>query len=309
MPDLSGLTVSVPLLLDSDYSIDYPAMENYLDKICQSEHVYAVYSMAYNTRYRMLDHSEITALNKFICSRVKAYGQRVFVGHPYVFTRKELESYMENIADDEPDGISMLYPERYFGQIDPVMEFLRLPESFGMRTVLHEMPLVSGLTGNLVHWPDELSSAVFNEVDLIAVKEDSKDDRETLKLLALAREAGCQFILAGGGKLRAQKFLSHGIDTWLNGSTMMFPSLIDKVYVAYATGDDEFTNFFNEHIEIPFFEQCVAKYGWHLAHKAALHYFGFGQPTERFPHAKVTSDIYSHMSLILSDIKKKSDQL
>ena len=38
MPDLSGLTVSVPLLLDSDYSIDYPAMGNYLDKICH-EHV------------------------------------------------------------------------------------------------------------------------------------------------------------------------------------------------------------------------------------------------------------------------------
>ena len=73
----------------------------------------------------MLDHSEITALNKFICSRVKAFGHRVFVKHPYVFTRKELESYMENMADDEPDGISMLYPND-IGQIDLVLEFLRL---------------------------------------------------------------------------------------------------------------------------------------------------------------------------------------
>ena len=70
-------------------------------------------------------------------------------------------------------------------------------------------------------------------------------------MLALAREAGCQFILAKvqveGSKI-SQSWDRYLVE-WIDYDA---PSLIDKVYVAYATGDDEFTNFFNEHIEIPF---------------------------------------------------------
>ena len=103
--------------------------------------------MAYNTRYRMLSDHELIDVNSLVISKVKSHGHKVYVGHPYIFTRSSLEEYLASIASLQPNGVSMLYPERYYGLDDIVIEFLALPRKYNLEVVLHEMKLVSGFDG------------------------------------------------------------------------------------------------------------------------------------------------------------------
>lgn len=288
--DLTGLTVSVPLFFQKNEEIDYETLERYLEDVCANKMISAVYSMAYNTRYRMLTDSELLEVNRFIITKVKSYGHKVYVGHPYIFNRRTLSQYLDEISDAEPDGISMLYPERYYAIADPIIDFMKMPLKFGLNVVLHEMKLVSGFDGVLVDWPDELLRRVICEVPLVAIKEDSKDDEVAQMVLDMSLEHDFLCVLAGGGKVRAERFIPKGLSTWLNGSSMFCPSLIDPAYYAFVHNEKSYKELYLNNVERPFFEKVVSKIGWHLAHKVALTHFGYGGYHERFPHAQA-SDI------------------
>ena len=58
-----GITVSVPLFFNKDESIDYETLEQYIKDLGKQKSISAIYSMAYNTRYRMLSEDELLSLN------------------------------------------------------------------------------------------------------------------------------------------------------------------------------------------------------------------------------------------------------
>ena len=68
---------------------------------------------------------------------------------------------------------------------------------------------------------------------------------------------------------------------------MFLPRLIDRTYLSFVNNDEPFKMWYLESVERPYFNKVVSKYGWHLAHKAALEYFGYGYRFERFPHASL----------------------
>ena len=287
-----GLTVSAPLFFHENEEVDFATLELYLNEVCKNRSISAVYSMAYNTRYRMLSDVELLEVNKFIIDCVKGHGHKVYVGHPYTFTARSLEQYLVELQSNKPDGISMLYPERYYGSPKPILDFLEYPLKFDHNVVLHEMKLVSGFDGELINWPLDLLEAVFQRIPMVAVKEDSKSDELTEQVLKLCKQFGIHCVLAGGGKRRAQAFIEKGMDTWLNGSTMFLPQLIDQTYEAFHSNDEDYIDWYLNNIEVPFFENVVKVFGWHLSHKAALEYFGFGTRWERFPHDCLTDQNY-----------------
>ena len=84
---------------------------------------------------------------------------------------------------------------------------------------------------------------------------------------------------------------------------MFVPSLIDKIYTAVIRQDAEYIKWYLETIEKPFFDLVVSKYGWHLAHKAALEFFGYGKRCERFPHAQLHDEKYESLKPVLQRIK------
>jgi len=305
--EFSGLTISSPLFFKPDESIDYETLGRYLDDVCANKYISAVYSMAYNTRYRMLSDHELLELNVFIINRVKNNGHKVYVGHPYTFTRDSLNKYLLAISVEEPNGISMLYPERYYGYSDPILEFMSMPITYGLNVVLHEMKMVSGFDGGLMNWPDTLLEEVFDKIPLVAVKEDSKSDEITSKVLELCNFHNVHCVLAGGGKQRAIEFLDQGLETWLNGSTMFLPHLIDQTYEAFTTENKHYQQLYLENIEKPFFDDVVSIYGWHLGHKAALEYFGYGERNERFPHAILPDKAYQDVIPVFQSISSSLD--
>jgi dihydrodipicolinate synthase/N-acetylneuraminate lyase len=299
-----GLTISIPLFFNKDESIDYVTLSSYISDLGKQNYISAIYSMAYNTRYRMLSEHEVLELNIEVLKLAKENNLECYVGHPYVFDRRRLETYLIEIEKHGPAGISMLYPERYYGIDEPILEFLQLPEKFGMKAVLHEMKLVSGFSGELIDWPEELLRKAIQLESVIGVKEDSKNDDLAEIVLDECNKKGAACILAGGGKLRALKFVNKGLDTWLNGSTMFYPKAIDKIYPAIMHRDENIINFYIDNIEKPFFEDIVKVHGWHLAHKAALQYFGYGQRFERFPHAILPDRDYIKLRNIFEGIER-----
>lgn len=304
-----GLTVSIPLFFNKDESIDFQTLDRYIEDLGTQKHISAVYSMAYNTRYRMLSEEEVYSLNIKILELTKKNDIACYVGHPYIFDRRRLEDYLKEISKYKPAGISMLYPERYYNIDEPLLEFLEMPAKFGMKVVLHEMKLISGFHGDLINWPEKLLRKVINLDSVIGVKEDSKDDDVTRLVLDECKKNNVKCILAGGGKLRALKFIGEGLETWLNGTTMFFPQAIDIIYPAVMNRDMETVNYYNENIEKPFFQKIVNKYGWHLAHKAALEFFGYGQRYERFPHAFLPAEDFIQLDSILYKIKDSLEKL
>jgi dihydrodipicolinate synthase/N-acetylneuraminate lyase len=293
--DYPGLTISVPLFFNQDESIDYETLARYIGDLGTQNRISAIYSMAYNTRYRMLSDKEVLEINIKILALAKENSLRCYVGHPYVFDRKRLESYLSEIKKHNPAGISMLYPERYYGLDDSILEFLQMPAKYGMTSVLHEMKLVSGFTGELINWPEELLRKAIQLDSVTGVKEDSKDDNTAQIVLEECKKKGAACILAGGGKLRALEFVGKGLDTWLNGTTMFCPKLIDIIYPAVMSDNKAVVNYYIENVEKPFFDKVVKQHGWHLAHKAALEFFGYGQRFERFPHAFLPEDSYHEL--------------
>ena len=304
-----GLTVSIPLFFNRDDSIDFETLSRYIEDLGTQKKISAIYSMAYNTRYKMLSDQELLIVNIKIIDLARLNNLKCYVGHPYIFDRQRLEDYLQKIAKYNPAGISMLYPERYYGIDQPILEFLDLPGKFGLKSVLHEMKLVSGFNGELINWPEELLTKAIQLNSVIGVKEDSKDDSVAQFVLSECQKKGAACILAGGGKLRALEFVNQGLETWLNGTTMFYPKAIDIIYSAVMEGNQEIVDFYSQRIEKPFFENVVKKHGWHIAHKAALEFFGYGERNERFPHAVLPDQDYRLLSGTFFEIQKSFHEL
>jgi dihydrodipicolinate synthase/N-acetylneuraminate lyase len=305
----SGLTVSLPLFFNKDESIDYKTLTRYIDDLNSQNCISAVYSMAYNTCYRMLSEKELLNLNINILKQTRQNNLNCYVGHPYIFNKETLITYLKEISKYKPNGISMLYPERYFDIDKPILDFLQMPDEFGMKVVLHEMKLISGFTGKLINWPEHLLREVIQLDCLIGVKEDSKDDNITSIVLEECQKNNVTCILAGGGKERALKFVNKGLKTWLNGSTMFYPKAIDAIYTAIMNNQTDYIEYYLNKIEKPFFHKVVDKYGWHISHKAALEFFGYGERYERFPHAYLPNSEFIKLSDVFNDIKIALDQM
>ena len=90
-----GLTVSIPLFFNKDESIDFQTLDRYIEDLGTQKHISAVYSMAYNTRYRMLSEEEVYSLNIKILELTKKNDIACYVGHPYIFDRRRLEDYLK----------------------------------------------------------------------------------------------------------------------------------------------------------------------------------------------------------------------
>ena len=83
-----GLTVSLPLFFNNDESIDYETLTRYIKDLGTQNHISAVYSMAYNTRYKMLSDYELIELNTKIIQLSRDNNMNCYVGHPYTFNKK-----------------------------------------------------------------------------------------------------------------------------------------------------------------------------------------------------------------------------
>ena len=86
------------------------------------------------------------------------------------------------------------------------------------------MPFISGLGGHTVNWPISLLDKLADIQNLIAIKEDAKDDKYSYEVINCLKER-LSIIISGGGKRQWLRFAEIGCESWLNGIGVFEPSL------------------------------------------------------------------------------------
>ena len=266
-----------------DDNIDYNALEKYIN------YAYSVgarnfFLMAYNSRFSELTNDEIKELSKAVVNYVKKAGEDtiVIVADPLHCSTKTSSEFCRYAQDIGADLISLIFREKYYSDEQVFKHYEYCAKSTDIGVLIHEMPFISGHGGYTMNWPIELLERIADLPNVIAIKEDAKDDEYTQKVINTLKDR-LTIILSGGGKSQWIKYADSGCQSWLNGIGVFEPKLAVEFWKAYQKNDMKKCNNIINEIDIPFFAKGVDKYGWHLMIKAALEIRGHFKRQERMP--------------------------
>jgi len=275
-----------------DDEIDFSALEGYLE-YAYSSGARNFYVMGYNSRFSELSWEEIKVLNTFVTRVVKSYGcdTIVIVADPLhcsTATSKDFCRHAENIG---ADIISLIFREKYYSNEQVLKHYSMCAMSSDIGILVHEMPFISGHGGHTINWPVELLDQLADIENIIAIKEDAKDDDYSHEVISTIQDR-LRIIISGGGKRQWLQFAELGCQSWLNGIGVFEPKLAITFWEAYQQGDQKTWEKIINDIEEPFFEKIVDKYGWHLGIKAALEVRGHMRRYERMPMLSLSDKQY-----------------
>ena len=263
--------------------IDFEALENYIQKIFDAGGR-VFYVMAYNSRYSQLTFDEIKILNSFVCRKAKELSSDnivIVADPPHCATKHSIE-FAQHAESCGADMISLIVRERFYFEDQIYQHFKMINDASGIGILIHEMPFLNGLGGPIVNWPLSLLDRVADLNNVIAIKEDAKDDRYSQDAIRLLKDR-LSIIISGGGKSQWLRFADQGCQAWLNGIGVFEPRLATTFWNAWKKGSQNIVDKIVNDIEAPFFEHGVKKYGWHLTIKVALEHFGLMSKHDRMP--------------------------
>lgn len=299
---ISGPVFSVLTPFREDESIDYPTLARSLERI-HAAGGRIFYAMAYNSRYSQLDDAEILDLNAFVVETVKGLdpGHIVIVGDPIHCSTRRSAQFARHAHGVGADLISLICREKLFYEDQIVAHYQRIADASPIGILLHEMPFLSGLNGKPVNWPLTLLDRLADIPSVIAIKEDAKDDAYTKEAVAAVRDR-LAIVISGGGKRQWLRFKDHGVGAWLNGIGVFEPRLAVRFHRAVQEGDEATVRWILDEIEVPFFERCVSRFGWHLAIKAALEARGVMPRWERMPLAALPAAQAAEVAAVIGEL-------
>jgi len=287
---------------EKDDSIDYPALEKYLEYAYQAG-ARAFYVMGYNSRFSELSWGEIKVLNTFVTKTIKSLGQDsiVIVADPLHCPTSISMDFCQNAQDVGADLISLVFREKFYSNEQVVKHYQMCADASEIGILIHEMPFISGKGGHTVNWPVELLDQLADIPSVIAIKEDAKEDTYSKDVIETIKDR-LSIIISGGGKRQWLRFADQGCQAWLNGIGVFEPKLAVKFWEAYQQGDQTKWQRIIDEVEIPFFEQGVKVYGWHLTIKAAMEARGFFSRYERMPMLALDDNEYNKVKSIVNRI-------
>lgn len=279
---LEGPVYTIFTPFDETEEVDYDALESYLNYL-YSKGARRFYAMAYNSRYSQMKHDEIQKLNGFCAKVLKDRDPQniVIVGDPIHCSTRESTEFARHAKDSGADLISLIVREKHFTDEQILEHFAMVGDEADFPILVHEMPFLSGYNGNQMHWPMSLLESLPKVPHIAALKEDAKDPDITKKALEL--EPGIRVIIAGGGKAALRNYLEHGARSWLNGISIIDPSIAEVFWQACKDNNKAVQDFIINELEAPFFNGVVKKFGWHRTNKALLQAAGLMHRRDRMP--------------------------
>jgi len=275
-------SVVTPFSSDDD-SIDFHSLEHYL------EYAYLAgarifYVMGYNSRFSQLSWSEIQLLNRFVASTIKQLGSDTIsiVADPLHCSTAVSIEFCKHSEDIGADLISLIFREKFYSREQVVQHYKLCASSSSTGVLIHEMPFLCGKTGHPINWPLDLLDELADIPNIIAIKEDTKDDGYSRDAINTIKDR-LAVIISGGGKRQWLRFVDLGCTAWLNGIGVFEPKLAIRFMEAYQQGDENIWRRIIDDIERPFFANGVDVYGWHLIIRAALELRGHFCRHERMP--------------------------
>ena len=87
--------------------------------------------------------------------------------------------------------------------------FKSINDASNIGILIHEMPFLNGLGGPIVNWPLSLLDRIADLENVIAIKEDAKDDQYSNDVIELLKDR-LSIIISGGGKSQWLRFADQG---------------------------------------------------------------------------------------------------
>ena len=248
--------------------------------------------MGYNSRFSQLSWEEIKRLNSFVTSTVKDLGKDTIsiVADPLHCSTAVSIEFCKHAEEIGADIISLIFREKFYTCEQVTKHFSMCSDVTHIGILIHEMPFISGKGGQLMNWPVKLLDQLADLPNIIAIKEDAKDDAYSRQVIHTIKDR-LAIVISGGGKQQWLRFSNLGCDAWLNGIGVFEPKLAIRFYEAYSRRDVLTWQRIIDEIEVPFFENGVDIYGWHLIIRAALELRGHFSRHERMPMLPMTDEM------------------
>jgi dihydrodipicolinate synthase/N-acetylneuraminate lyase len=268
---------------ESDDGIDYDSLARYL-RLIHDGGGRIFYVMGYNSRFSELSWDEIRELNEFVIGATKEIDPDsiVIVADPLHCSTAVSLDFALHAQEAGADMISLIFREKFYSNEQVYRHYASIADAINIGILIHEMPFISGHGGHTMHWPVELLDRLADIDNVIAIKEDAKDDDYSHEVISTVRDR-VAIVISGGGKRQWLDFAEHGCQAWLNGIGVFEPALATAFWKARQTGDHERCQAIIDDIEVPFFEKVVGPFGWHLGVKGALEARGVMKRYERMP--------------------------
>jgi 4-hydroxy-tetrahydrodipicolinate synthase len=294
-------SVITPFKKDNE-TLDFKSLENYLENV-YSAGGRIFYVMGYNSRFSQLSFEEIKILSTFVTRTVKSFENDtiVIVADPLHCSTSVSIDFCRHAENIGADIISLIFREKFYSNKQVFNHYKACAESTSIGLLVHEMPFISGHGGSTLNWPIELLDCLADIPNIIAIKEDAKNDKYSHDVIQTISDR-LSIIISGGGKRQWLQFSKFGCQSWLNGIGVFEPALSIKFYDAYLNGNKGYIKKIIDEIEIPFFEKCINKFGWHLTIKSALEARGQMTRNERMPMLSLNDEEHLYVVNILDSL-------
>ncbi len=263
--------------------------------------------MGYNSRFSELSWDEIRLLNSFVTQKVKSLSADnvMIVADPlHCSTRVSIE-FASHAQEIGADVISIICREKFYSEKQIFTHYEMVADAVDIGILVHEMPFLSGYGGPSVNWPISLLDEISDIKNVIAVKEDAKDDELSREIINKVKDR-VSIVISGGGKRQWLRFADDGCQSWLNGIGVFDPRLAVKFWEFYQEGETEKYQRIIDEIEVPFFEQGVSKFGWHLTIKSALQSLGIMNRVERMPLMALSDEDHRTIDQLVQNLPIES---
>ena len=299
---IKGPVFSIVTPFNKDQSIDFESLKKYIELISEAGgHIF--YVMAYNSRYSELSWDEIKKLNKFVVETVKSLNESniVIVADPLHCSTEVSAEFCNHSESIGADMISLIFREKFYSEEQVFLHYKKCADSTNIGILIHEMPFISGKGGKTVNWPITLLDKIADIPNVIAIKEDAKDDEYSNEVINCLKSR-LAIIISGGGKAQWLNFSNKGCQAWLNGIGVFEPKLPIIFYEAYKQNNEKIIKMVLEDVEKPFFREIVDKYGWHIGIKACLEARNIFPRTERMPMIPINDEEMKFVREIMKNL-------
>lgn len=292
---------------DDGKEVDWLALEQYVEFLYLGG-AKVFYVMGYNSRFSLLSDEEIMKLNETVTRKVKSYNDEecvVIIADPLHCSTETSIKFAKHGEEIGADVISLIFREKVYFEEQVYNHFKKVSENTRLGILIHEMPLNNGIPGqpSLIKWPLSLLDDIADLENVVAIKEDTKNDEYTQEVIN-ALKGRLSIITSGGGMNQWLSFAPncHG---WLSGSGGFNPKIEIDFFNSYLSNDMHKCEEIINTVETPFFE-ISNKFGWHLGIKSAMDIMGVMSRVERMPLQQLSEIKHSEIVEIMKKISKKT---
>lgn len=287
---------------EEDDAIDYPTLERYINFLYKGG-ARIFYVMGYNSRFSELSWDEIKQMNQFVTEVAKRLDPNniVIVADPLHCPTQVTVEFVQHAQKIGADLISLICREKYYFDDQIYNHFRMAADSAEIGVLIHEMPFLSGLGGPPVNYPISLLDRIADIPNVIAIKEDAKDDEYSREVINKIKDR-VTIVISGGGLRQWLRFAEAGCQAWLDGISVFEPRLEMNFWRYYQEGKVEKYQEIIDRVEVPFFERGVKRFGWHLTIKAALESLGLMSRHERMPLQELSDGEFQIIKELMQEL-------